>query len=190
MDEPANEIARRCAEAGIQTAQLHGKAARRAVTQLHEDLHLIYVMNCQPDGRCVTPMPAMLAEEHEGTLSRYTGVAHLPRLPFGKIALSVLAQKYMETLPWYACSPRQDCWPLQQPAQPRVKAAEAECWSGQPGTCCLVHLALRQSRPDVCHASWGSGYYPVCVSLARSAVWGQLHQAFIQLIDPDACHAH
>ena len=70
MDEPAKEIARRCAEAGIQTAQLHGKAARRAVTQLHEDLHLIYVMNCQPDGRCVTPMPAMLAEEHEETLSR------------------------------------------------------------------------------------------------------------------------
>ena len=138
VDESAKEIASRCAEAGIQTAQLHGKAARRAVTQLHEDLHLIYVMNCQPDGRCMTPMPAMLAEEHEETLSRYTGC--LPAT-FG-IWQNCAFHSGSETLPKYACSLWQSFWPWQQPAQPRAKAAETECWPGQPATqVCLLPAA-------------------------------------------------
>ena len=110
VDEPAKEIARRCAEAGIQTAQLHGKAARRAVTQLHEDLHLIYVMNCQPDGRCVTPVPAMLAEEHEETLSRCTDCSPATVGIWQQCAFhSACQRKHKERLPRYACSLWQDC---------------------------------------------------------------------------------
>lgn len=70
VDEDAPTIERRCQQAGIGVAQLHGQAARKAVAKLPEWLHVIYVMHADSTGAIQTPAPAELAASLGQKLSR------------------------------------------------------------------------------------------------------------------------
>ncbi len=72
VDESAQQIQDACGESGIQVAQLHGSGARQALCQLPESLHVVYVMNSDDQGVIQTPTPAVLAEQTEQVLSRYS----------------------------------------------------------------------------------------------------------------------
>ena len=71
VDESAQQIEDACGQCGIHVAQLHGPEARKSLFQLHENLHVTYVMNCNAHGRIQTPTPAALAEQTEQVLHRY-----------------------------------------------------------------------------------------------------------------------
>ena len=71
VDENAQQISDACGESGLHVAQLHGPGSRKALYQLPESLHVIYVMNSDNEGVIHTPSPAELAEQTEQVLSRY-----------------------------------------------------------------------------------------------------------------------
>lgn len=75
VDESAQQIEDACGQCGIHVAQLHGPAARKSLFHLHENLHVTYVMNCDPHGRIQTSSPAELAEQTEQVLQRYTALS-------------------------------------------------------------------------------------------------------------------
>ena len=70
VDESAQQIQDACGHCSIHVAQLHGPEARKSLFQLHENLHVTYVMNCDDHGRLQTPTPAELAEQTEQVLQR------------------------------------------------------------------------------------------------------------------------
>ena len=82
VDESAQQIQDACGQCGIHVAQLHGPEARKALFQLHENLHVSYVMNCNAQGRIQTPTPAVLAEQIEQVLHRYNAVSPLSCICF------------------------------------------------------------------------------------------------------------
>ncbi|GAX78189.1 hypothetical protein CEUSTIGMA_g5631.t1 [Chlamydomonas eustigma] len=57
VDEDPETINRRCEQAGIHVAQLHGDGARSSLPGLSTALEVIYVLHAQPDGNIVTPLP-------------------------------------------------------------------------------------------------------------------------------------
>ena len=77
VDESAQHIQDACGQCGIHVAQLHGPEARKALFELHENLHVSYVMNCNAHGRLQTPTPAVLAEQTEQVLHRYNAFSPL-----------------------------------------------------------------------------------------------------------------
>jgi len=58
VDEDATTIAQRCADAGIDIAQLHGDGARASLPQLPESLKVIYVMHANGEGEIQTVAPS------------------------------------------------------------------------------------------------------------------------------------
>lgn len=70
VDETAQQIHDACNSANIHVAQLHGSAARQALPQLTEDLHVVYVMHSNELGIIQTPTPAELAEQTDQVLRR------------------------------------------------------------------------------------------------------------------------
>ena len=71
VDETAEQIQDACYTSNIQVAQLHGPAARQALPQISEDLHVVYVMHSNQQGSIQTPSPAELAEQTDQVLHRY-----------------------------------------------------------------------------------------------------------------------
>mmetsp|Transcript_25580 Transcript_25580/g.64562 ORF Transcript_25580/g.64562 Transcript_25580/m.64562 type:complete len:272 (+) Transcript_25580:126-941(+) len=62
VDEDADTIAQRCAEAGIKVAQLHGDGARAALPGLPDSLKVIYVMHADASGAVQTPPPPIAVD--------------------------------------------------------------------------------------------------------------------------------
>lgn len=71
VDETAQQIQDMCYTSKIQVAQLHGSAARQALPQISEDLHVVYVMHSNQQGSIQTPSPAELAEQTDQVLHRH-----------------------------------------------------------------------------------------------------------------------
>jgi phosphoribosylanthranilate isomerase len=78
VDEDAATICRVCDEADVQIAQLHGDGARAAVSELHADLRVVYVMHAQKDGTLCTPLPQQL---DRWGLGCFSGCAFYPAVP-------------------------------------------------------------------------------------------------------------
>ena len=78
VDESAQQIQDACVAAGVHVAQLHGGPSREALFGLPESLQAIYVMNCNDEGRRLTPTPAELAEQTDHVCNRYCSVSCLP----------------------------------------------------------------------------------------------------------------
>lgn len=57
VDEDATTITKRCRQAGIPVAQLHGDASRACVNSIPEDLQVVFVLNADDSGRIQTPVP-------------------------------------------------------------------------------------------------------------------------------------
>ena len=70
VDESASQIEDACGHCGIHIAQLHGPDARKSLFKLPENLHVMYVMNCDAHGNLQTQAPAQLAEQTEQVLQR------------------------------------------------------------------------------------------------------------------------
>ena len=75
VDETAQQIQDMCYTSKIQVAQLHGSAARQALPEISEDLHVVYVMHSNQQGSIQTPSPAELAEQTDQVLHRYGSCA-------------------------------------------------------------------------------------------------------------------
>eukprot|EP00892_Ulva_mutabilis_P008007 jgi/Ulvmu1/5579/UM023_0116.1 len=58
VDEPAETITQRARNANLTFVQLHGDGAREALPGLPDDLKVIYVLQCTPDGVVQTPAPS------------------------------------------------------------------------------------------------------------------------------------
>lgn len=78
VDESAQQIQEACGAAGVHVAQLHGGPSREALFSLPESLQAIYVMNCNDEGKLLTPMPVELAEKTEHICNRYCAIEYLP----------------------------------------------------------------------------------------------------------------
>ena len=70
VDETAEQIQDACSASRIHVAQLHGTAAREALPQITEDLHVVYVMHSNDQGVLQTPSPAAMAEQTAQVLNR------------------------------------------------------------------------------------------------------------------------
>lgn len=57
VDESAEVINRRCLDAGVSIAQLHGDGARSSLEGIDPSLGVIWVMHATPEGELVTPGP-------------------------------------------------------------------------------------------------------------------------------------
>jgi phosphoribosylanthranilate isomerase len=57
VDESAEVINRRCLDAGILVAQLHGDGARASLEGIDARLGVVWVMHSTPEGEIVTPAP-------------------------------------------------------------------------------------------------------------------------------------
>jgi len=62
VSENSEEILGKCAEIGLDIAQLHGDGSRAALMGLPSKLKVIYVMNADADGTLVTPGPNELVD--------------------------------------------------------------------------------------------------------------------------------
>ena len=60
VDESAETIVQRARAANLTLVQLHGDRAREALPDLPEDMKVIYVVQCSPDGVVQTPAPSEL----------------------------------------------------------------------------------------------------------------------------------
>lgn len=84
VDESADTIVRRARDTNLTFVQLHGDGARESLPDLPTDMKVIYVLQCSPDGKVMTPAPSQLNDGKNENMVRALGV------PFESYAFAVV----------------------------------------------------------------------------------------------------